>query len=235
MLARPQAPKGAGPRQTWARPRQYGQLCAEQVEVRYGRTQPPGARCSAQASQRREEGRRALPGSPRTRERRGHTRQQPAAAARLVKWRSHRRFELKRGKSLWVWNVEKNFLQEIGERLSSILLELVGADVGCKSTFLDLLCFSWCVCRCGGRLGATGSRHNVRRLVTTRARARAAHLSHSWPTQAMRVDSSRDPRVDSFAYNSRQPHNSRPGSELTRLGSHRGRCVCLALPLPGRV
>ena len=146
MLARPQAPKGAGPRQTWARPRQYGQLCAEQVEVRYGRTQPPGARCSAQASQRREEGRRALPGSPRTRERRGHTRQQPAAAARLVKWRSHRRFELKRGKSLWVWNVEKNFLQEIGERLSSILLELVGADVGCKSTFLDLLCvFLVCV------------------------------------------------------------------------------------------
>ena len=138
MLARPQAPKGAGPRQSWARPRQYGQLCAEQVEVRYGRTQPPGARCSAQASQRREEGRRALPGSPRTRERRGHTRQQPAAAARLVKWRSHRRFELKRGKSLWVWKVEKNFLQEIGERLSSILLELVGADVGCKSTFLEL-------------------------------------------------------------------------------------------------
>lgn len=234
MLARPQAPKGAGPRQTWARPRQYGQLCAEQVEVRYGRTQPPGARCSAQASQRREEGRRALPGSPRTRERRGHTRQQPAAAARLVKWRSHRRFELKRGKSLWVWNVEKNFLQEIGERLSSILLELVGADVGCKSTFLDLLCFLGV---CAGAAAASERRGRATMYADSspRARARAAHLSHSWPTQAMRVDSSRDPRVDSFAYNSRQPHNSRPGSELTRLGSHRGRCVCLALPLPGRV
>ena len=43
-----------------------------------------------------KEAERALPGSPRTRERRGHTRQQPAAAARLVKWRPHRRFELKR-------------------------------------------------------------------------------------------------------------------------------------------
>ena len=177
MLARPQAPKGAGPRQTWARPRQYGQLCAEQVEVRYGRTQPPGARCSAQASQRREEGRRALPGSPRTRERRGHTRQQPAAAARLVKWRSHRRFELKRGKSLGCGMSKKTFCKKSASaypRSSWNSWELTSAV---KAPFLTCFVSSWCVCRCGGRLGATGSRHNVRRLVTTRARARRAPLT----------------------------------------------------------
>jgi hypothetical protein len=54
-----------------------------------------------------KEAERALPGSPRTRERRGHTRQQPAAAARLVKWRPHRRFELKRD-NLELWNAKRH-------------------------------------------------------------------------------------------------------------------------------
>jgi hypothetical protein len=71
-----------------------------------------------------KEAERALPGSPRTRERRGHTRQQPAAAARLVKWRPHRRFELKRDnpggcgmqKTFPEWALASAFPRDFGSR-----------------------------------------------------------------------------------------------------------------------
>ena len=179
-----------------------------------------------------KEAERALPGSPRTRERRGHTRQQPAAAARLVKWRPHRRFELKRDnpggcgmqKTFPEWRAP--FPRDFGSR---------GIHVG-PSPYVLFEVSSGVKASTASHPRPSSSRQ-VRGIVSARApRRRArAHLSHRWPTQAMRVDSSRDPRVDSFAYNSRQPHNSRPGSVPTRFGSHRGRCVCLALPLPGRV
>jgi hypothetical protein len=97
MLARPQAPEGAGPRQTRARPGSTASSALSRWRCdTAARSHPRLDAARARASQRLEGGRASaawLAANPRA------PRPHPAAAAaaaRLVKWRPHRRFELKR-------------------------------------------------------------------------------------------------------------------------------------------